>query len=119
MRLEVQSRTQRIEVDVTRLEAVSRPQRLELGEPNAHVSIVNAGPQGPPGVGAGAASSYFYTQAAPASSWVINHNLGFRPNVTVEEAGTGDEIMCAEIHHSVTQVELQFNIPRAGTARLS
>lgn len=102
-----------------RIEVKSRTQRIEVDSADGHVAIINAGPQGPPGVGGGITNSFFYTQASPASSWVINHNLGFRPNVTVEEAGTGVQIMCAEIHHSVTQVELQFNIPRAGTARLS
>lgn len=98
----LQSFTQRIVVDA-----------------NSAISIVNAGPQGPPGVSGGSAASYFHTQVAPASSWVINHNLGFRPNVTVEEETTGDDIMCSVIHHSVTQIELQFNIPRAGSAYLS
>ena len=74
------------------------------------------GPEGPPGA---VGSSYEYTQVATASSWVIDHNMGFLPNVTVEEVGTGIMLMCAEIHHTSNQVELQFNTPRAGTARLS
>lgn len=63
--------------------------------------------------------SYVHTQTDAASSWVINHNLGFLPNVTVEEQSTGRVILCSEIHHSNDQLELQFNVPRAGTARLS
>lgn len=102
-----------------KVEVIARTQRIEVDMATQYVSVVNAGPQGPPGAGGGVTNSFFYTQVAPASSWVINHNLGFRPNVSVEEAGTGLQLMCAEIHHSVTQVELQFNIPRAGTARLS
>ena len=101
---------------------VSSEQKIVVNPATQRVTVVLSGPPGPPGPqgpSGGAASSYFFTQAASASSWVINHNLGFRPNVTVEEAGTGYLIMCSEIHHTVNQVELQFNIPRAGTARLS
>lgn len=83
------------------------------------VTVVQAGPVGPAGPSGAASSSMEYTQVASASSWVINHNLGFKPNVTVEEAVTGAQLMGLEIHHSVNQVELQFNTPRAGTARLS
>lgn len=101
------------------IEVLARTQRIVVDPSDQSVAIVNAGPQGPPGAGGGITNSFFYTQVDPASSWVINHNLGFRPNVSVEEAGTGAQLMCAEIHHSVTQVELQFNTPRAGTARLS
>lgn len=35
------------------------------------------------------ALAYEHTQGAVSSSWVINHNLGFKPNVTiVDSAGT-------------------------------
>lgn len=100
-------------------------QRIIVNPADQRVSVVLSGQpgprglQGPQGVSGGEAAAHYHTQAAPSSSWVINHNLGYRPNITVEEAGTGFIIMCSEIHHSVTQVELQFNIPRAGTARLS
>lgn len=99
-------------------------QEINVDPVTQAVSFVLAGPrgpvgaQGPPGSN-GAAIAYYHTQVALNSSWLINHDLGFRPNITVEEAGTGYEIMCAEIHHTVNQVELQFNTPRAGTARLS
>ena len=107
---------------MTEIIAVSSVQRIELVPGTQTSTIIQAGPVGPPGPtgpAGGESGSYLHTQVDASSSWVINHNLGYRPNVTVEEAGTGIQIMCAEIHHSVTQVELQFNIPRAGTARLS
>lgn len=94
-------------------------QRLIVNPAMASVVVTKAGPSGPAGIAGGDAANYEHTQALAASSWVINHNLGFKPNVTVEEAGTGQVIMCSEIHHSNWQLELQFNTPRAGTARLS
>lgn len=100
-------------------------ERIVVNPASQKVTVVISGPpgprglQGPQGISGGEAAAHYHTQVTPASSWVINHNLGYRPNITVEEAETGYIIMCSEIHHSVTQVELQFNIPRAGTARLS
>lgn len=117
--------TQLVQVDVpTESVVVVAPDTgdvtVSIGTPSTSViSAGPVGPPGPPGPAGGDSGSYLYTQVDPASSWVINHSLGYLPNVTVEEAGTGYIIMCSEIHHSVTQVELQFNIPRAGTARLS
>lgn len=102
-----------------RIDVSSPTQRLEVNPGTQRVVVINAGPQGPPGVSGGGAGHFEYNQVVPASSWVINHNLGFRPNITVEEEATGHEILCAEIHHSAYQVELQFNTPRAGTAHLS
>lgn len=94
-------------------------QRLLVNPAMASVTVIKAGPQGPAGIAGGDAANYEHTQVSAASSWVINHNLGFKPNVSVEEAGTGNGILASEIHHSNWQLELQFNTPRAGTARLS
>lgn len=102
-----------------RIEVLARTQRIVVDPSTSAVSVINAGPQGPPGIGGGSTNSYTHTQVETASSWVINHYLGFKPNITVEEADTGHVVECAEIHHSTIQVELQFNTPRAGTARLS
>lgn len=92
-------------------------QSIVVNPITSEITVVLAGPQGPPGIVS--TNSHFHTQEDLSSSWVINHNLGFRPNITIEEADTGDELIASEIHHSTNQVELQFNTPRAGTARLS
>lgn len=102
---------QAIEIDAAGTE-------VTILDPAQEVLLVQSGPPGPPG-STGGSVSYVHTQAVAASSWVINHNLGFYPSYTVEEAGTGHVIMGAEIHHSNDQLEIQFNTPRAGTARLS
>ena len=92
-------------------------QRIEVSPATSAITIVNAGPQGPPGVG-GLASSYMHTQTILSTSWVINHNLNFRPSVDVYDT-TGASIEGHIIHHSLNQVEVQLLNPRAGTARLS
>lgn len=96
-------------------------QQIVVDSATSAISIINAGPQGPPGPPgeSGQAISFEYDNATPASSHVINHNIGYKPNVLVEEYTTGEDIMCSIIHHSNTQLELQFNIPRAIRARLS
>lgn len=99
-------------------------QRIEVDSGTNRVSVIAAGPvgpagpQGPPGSG-GNGIAFEYTQVAPSASWVINHNLGYYPSFSVEEAGTGLAVEPAPIHHSNNQLELQFNTPRAGKARLS
>jgi len=105
---------------MTAIRVYSDTERVVI-DGNDAISIVRGGPigpAGPPGQ-SGQAISYEHTQVTPQASWVINHNLNYKPNVTVEEAGTGHEIMCAIIHHTTNQVELQFNQSRAGTAHLS
>jgi len=73
------------------------------------------GPPGPPGVGGG---SYLHEQTVASTSWLINHDLGFRPNVDVFDE-TGRRIRAAVIHHTDNQTELQFLSVRTGEAHLS
>lgn len=117
--LEITQRPTKVEVTKSELIVRSTTQRLLVDVENRTVTVTASGPQGPKGAVGEGLNFYEHTQVSASSSWVINHNLGYRPNITVEEAVTGRLIFCGEIHHSVNQVELQFNIPRAGTARLT
>lgn len=82
------------------------------------VEVVGVGPQGqqgpvgPPGV----PLSYLHTQASAASTWTVNHNLGFVPTATVYSVG-GVEVEAEIAHTSVNQAVIQFVTPTAGTAR--
>lgn len=62
--------------------------------------------------------SYMHTQNAVSNSWVINHNLGFRPNITVQDsAGTTYE---GEINHtSANSLTVSFSAAFSGKAYLS
>lgn len=62
--------------------------------------------------------AYTHNQNAVSNSWVINHNLGFRPNVTVQDsAGTTYE---GEIHHtSANSLTVSFSAAFSGKAYLS
>lgn len=84
------------------------------------------GPQGPPGPllvvdptgNTVNPTSYVHSQQMPSATWVINHNLGFVPAVTVTDTqgsvGTGDISVV-----DMNTVTVAFAYPFAGTAYLS
>ena len=63
-------------------------------------------------------SSYVHTQATPAATWVINHNLGFFPAITVEDSA-GNEVEGAITYNSANQVTITFSAAFSGRALLS
>lgn len=88
-------------------------QNIVVTEQGRQVRIVTVGTQGPPGAsGAG----FVFTQASPATEWVINHNLGFRPSVEIIDTG-GNEVDAQVLHVSVNQARVYFNTATAGEAR--
>ena len=106
---------------MTALRLVSETQRIVIDPGSYDFVIERAGPPGPPGPpgSGGSPIAYTHVQAVTSSSWVINHNLNYFPNVMVIEQGTNSQLVARIIHHSPNQVEIQFNISRAGTAYLS
>ena len=87
--------------------------------------IVSApGPQGPAGTNGVSASeivplvSYRHLQSTPASSWTINHNLNFFPNVTVFDSGES-QIEGSVTHINETQLTITFSAAISGKAHLS
>lgn len=78
------------------------------------VAITTAGPQGPSG---GGATAYVHTQSSPATTWTINHNLGFRPSVELLDSGS-QEIDGEIAHPTINQTVITLNPATAGLARL-
>lgn len=70
-----------------------------------------------PGIQGPSGSGYIFTQSSPASIWIINHNLGFRPNVELYDSGS-NEILAGVQHPSVNQTIVSVNPATAGFARL-
>jgi len=69
--------------------------------------------QGPPGN----VAAYTHVQSSPATTWIINHNFGYKPDVTLYS--DGGVVMYAEIvHTSINQTQIIFNLPTTGVARL-
>jgi hypothetical protein len=83
--------------------------------PQKTVAIVHAGPRGAQGVD-GAAQDFEHVQASPSAEWIINHNLGAEPSVSVLSAG-GVEMEANVVHMSVNQVRVYFASAQAGRAR--
>lgn len=79
----------------------------------AHVTSI--GVRGLPGA---ASSSYHHIQGVASTTWTINHNLGFNPNVSTFDVG-GDQFE-GDVEHvdlNTTLVHLAYAI--SGTANLS
>lgn len=76
------------------------------------VTAVTQGPQGPPG-----SAAFVYQQVAPATTWTINHNLGYKPSVELLDSGS-QEIDGEVSHPSDNQTVVTLNPASAGIARL-
>lgn len=72
------------------------------------------GPEGPPGPAA-AAQRFMHTQSSAEAVWLLNHNLGTFPAVSVYSPG-GIEIEAAIQHLSINQTEIRFNVATSGYA---
>lgn len=67
-------------------------------------------------VEAGMAGTYLHTQAIASSSWNVNHNLGFKPDVATYSNG-GLEFVAEVLHISDNQLTITLAAPTAGFAR--
>lgn len=67
---------------------------------------------------ASTSDSYRFVQPTPSSTWTIDHNLPFRPNVSIVDS-FGREIVAEIAYSSQTQVVLSFSPACAGEAYLS
>lgn len=67
------------------------------------------GPTGPP------ATRSTYTQTTPSTEWVINHNLGGQPIVTVVDFA-GTQVIGDVKYTSPMQIVIEFTAPLSGTA---
>lgn len=63
-----------------------------------------------------AGNGFEFTQASPALTWIVNHNLGYNPVVTVLSVG-GLMLDASVLHTSVNQVQITFLSPTAGSVR--
>ncbi len=68
--------------------------------------------------GPAGAPAYVHNQSTQAGTWVINHNLGYKPAVEVYDSGSSE--MIAEVAHpTVNQAVVTVNPATAGFARLT
>lgn len=62
--------------------------------------------------------SYSHTQGSSATTWSIEHNLGFYPSVTVFMS-SGDTVEGSIEHQDVNNLTITFSVAISGTAYLS
>lgn len=67
------------------------------------------------GRGPAGGEPYDHVQSSSSAEWIVNHNLGFRPSVTVLSPG-GVEVGANPIHQSANQLRIYFAAPQSGTA---
>src|SRR5262245_52472938 len=59
------------------------------GPPGPTGPIGPAGPMGPPGPpGTDIGGVFMHSQGTPSTVWTVVHNLGFHPNVTVQDSSS-------------------------------
>lgn len=83
------------------------------------IQVVTPGPPGPAGPEgpAGSGASYVHTQSVAATTWTINHNLGYRPSVELLDSGS-QEIDADVSHPTINQTVVTLIPASAGLARL-
>lgn len=64
------------------------------------------------------APGYEHAQGTAATTWIVNHNLGYRPDVSVRNSG-GSIIDVEVLHTSVNQCQILLSVSTAGSARCS
>jgi len=63
-------------------------------------------------------STYVHNQASPASEWVVNHPLNYRPSVTV--VNNSEEVLIGEVQFTGSnQITVRFTAPFSGKVYLS
>lgn len=78
------------------------------------------GPQGPPGPGGGGGGGGFFThtQMVASALWVVTHNLGYRPAVTVWDTAN-DQIQGDVDHIDTNTLTIGFSTAISGSAYMS
>jgi hypothetical protein len=77
---------------------------------SATVVIEGIGIQGPAG---GQIPPYLYIQSEPAILWLVNHNFGWYPLVSIFTPG-GVEVTAEVRHVSTNQFSVSFSSPQTG-----
>jgi hypothetical protein len=91
----------------------------ERGKDITVIEVSRPGPRGPKGAdGSGSGSAFVeHAQPTPSNTWVFNHNMGFRPSITVFSVGGLDITSAVQIvHTSNNQVQVLAEPPVAGSA---
>ena len=70
------------------------------------------------GGGGGGGTGYTHDQATPATTWIVTHNLGFYPNVTVMDSA-GNTVEGDITHLTINQLRIIYSAAITGRAYAS
>lgn len=100
------------------------PSNVTTGRYVRQIVVTAPGPQGPAGTSGVQNSeipdlvSYLHNQTSSSTTWTINHNLNFYPNVTVYDSA--DSMVEGSVtHSSTTSLTITFSGAISGKAYLS
>lgn len=100
------------------------PSNITTGKYVRQIVVTAPGPQGPAGQAGTQAEdipdlvSYVHNQITSSTSWSVNHNLNFYPNVTVYDSA-GSMVEGSVNHTSATSLTITFSGAISGKAYLS
>ena len=66
----------------------------------------------------GGSGGSIFTQSSPSDHWVVSHNLGYKPDVSILNSG-GSEVQAEILHASVNLFHIYFTAAIAGEARMT
>lgn len=93
---------------------------ITMGLPTSTLRVLpTPGPQGPAGApGTPGGVAFEYTQASPASTWIIDHNLGRKVHVSVF-SDDAVVVFADVVHGSPDQTTISYPTPTTGSAVIS
>jgi hypothetical protein len=114
-RILIQAQQYEVAENGVRVEIVEQRQVVAIREvTQLNIEVVNRGAKGDKG---DSSASYEFIQATPSNIWTIPHNMGRTLAVTLYSIG-GVVMIGTIINISNNVMQIQFEIPVAGTARL-
>lgn len=100
-------------MSVVEIVVVKEPQTTVSSQITTQNTVITApGPQGEPGLNGGSAM-YFTRDFINSSNWIVNHDLGVKPNVSIIVGG--EEVESDITHNSVNSLTVNFPGPQTGS----
>lgn len=94
-----------------------RTAQIQVKSSNQKVQVVQSASPIPVGGSVGG-SEYSWSPPSAQQTWVVPHNLGFKPSVAVLD-GEGNIVFASVKHLSNAVLQIEFAIPFLGTAVMS
>ena len=91
---------------------------VSVTQSSPQVVVSSIGMQGPPGIQGAIGGAYVFEKQSNSVVWNINHNLGYKPNVSIIDYGNNN-IEADIVYVDGNNVTINFMQPSSGYAYLS